>query len=69
MNRALLALLLMTVLPVSSAAQTNPASMAARGWRQQHERAIVEEFIGCWRCPTSRAIEKTFSATPRPSPR
>jgi len=51
MNRALLALLLMTVLPVSSAAQTNPASMAARGWRQQHERAIVEEFMALLAIP------------------
>jgi len=51
MNRALLALLLMTVLPVSSAAQTNHASMAARGWRQRHERAIVEEFIGLLALP------------------
>src|SRR6202163_2722131 len=24
---------------------TNPASQAARKWRQQHERAIVDEFI------------------------
>jgi acetylornithine deacetylase/succinyl-diaminopimelate desuccinylase-like protein len=27
-----------------AAAQTNPAAQAARTWRQQHERAIVDEF-------------------------
>jgi acetylornithine deacetylase/succinyl-diaminopimelate desuccinylase-like protein len=25
--------------------QTNPAAMAARQWRQQHERAIVDDFV------------------------
>jgi len=25
--------------------QTNPASMAARGWRQAHERAIIDEYF------------------------
>jgi 4-diphosphocytidyl-2C-methyl-D-erythritol kinase len=32
-----------------------PASAPARSWRQQHERAIVDEFIACSRCRTSRA--------------
>jgi hypothetical protein len=26
-------------------AQTNPASHVARQWRQQHERAIIDEFF------------------------
>lgn len=30
---------------VAAAVQTNPASIAARQWRQQHERAIVDEFV------------------------
>jgi acetylornithine deacetylase/succinyl-diaminopimelate desuccinylase-like protein len=28
-----------------AAAQTNPAAQAARKWRQEHERAIVNEFV------------------------
>jgi hypothetical protein len=36
---------LMALLACTAAAQTNPAAMAARQWRQQHERAIVDEFI------------------------
>src|SRR3984885_7000456 len=30
---------------LAAAAQTNPASIAARRWREQHERAIVDEFV------------------------
>ena len=30
---------------LAAAAQTNPASIAARQWRQQHERAIIDEFV------------------------
>jgi acetylornithine deacetylase/succinyl-diaminopimelate desuccinylase-like protein len=30
---------------LAAAAQTNPAAQAARQWRQQHERGIVEEFM------------------------
>jgi acetylornithine deacetylase/succinyl-diaminopimelate desuccinylase-like protein len=32
-------------------AQTNPAALAARDWRQQHERAIVDEFIALLSIP------------------
>ena len=42
MRRMLPVLLL---LPSLAAAQTNPASQAARKWRQDHERAIVNELI------------------------
>src|SRR6185369_3486108 len=42
MFRTLAALLL---LPSLAAAQTNPASQAARKWRQDHERAIVNELV------------------------
>src|SRR3954463_7476251 len=31
--------------PTLAAAQTNPAAHAARQWRQQHERAIVDELV------------------------
>jgi acetylornithine deacetylase/succinyl-diaminopimelate desuccinylase-like protein len=42
MNRWLLPLLL---LPTVVLAQSNPAAQVARQWRQQHERAIVDEFV------------------------
>jgi hypothetical protein len=32
-------------------AQTNPAAIAARKWRQQHERAIVDEFVALLSIP------------------
>jgi len=32
-------------------AQTNPAATAARKWREQHERAIVDEFIALLSIP------------------
>jgi len=34
-----------------AAAQTNPASLAARDWRKAHERAIVDEFFGLLSIP------------------
>ena len=37
--------LLMILVPAAAAAQSNPASQAARSWRQQHERAIIDEFV------------------------
>ena len=40
-----LLVLLISVVPAVSVAQTNPAAQAARTWRTQHERAIVDEFI------------------------
>src|ERR1051325_4263364 len=46
-----LALLLVAALPVAAAAQSNPASQAARAWRQQHERVIVDEFVGLLSIP------------------
>lgn len=33
------------------AAQTNPAAIAARQWRQQHERQIVDEFVALLSIP------------------
>jgi acetylornithine deacetylase/succinyl-diaminopimelate desuccinylase-like protein len=36
---------LFSVLPIVVVAQGNPAALAARQWRQQHERAIVEELV------------------------
>jgi acetylornithine deacetylase/succinyl-diaminopimelate desuccinylase-like protein len=44
MKRYVLALLI-GLLPAVADAQTNPAAQAARLWRQQHERAIVDEFV------------------------
>jgi acetylornithine deacetylase/succinyl-diaminopimelate desuccinylase-like protein len=43
--KKLLLCLLATVLPGAALAQTNPAAQAARQWRQQHERAIIDEFV------------------------
>jgi acetylornithine deacetylase/succinyl-diaminopimelate desuccinylase-like protein len=48
MLRLLPALLL---LPTLAAAQTNPAAQAARKWRQEHERAIVNEFVALLAVP------------------
>jgi acetylornithine deacetylase/succinyl-diaminopimelate desuccinylase-like protein len=36
-------------------AQSNPASIAAKQWRQQHERAIVDEFIALLSIPNIAA--------------
>jgi hypothetical protein len=38
-------LLCASLVPVLVQAQSDPAVQAARQWRQQHERAIVEEFV------------------------
>ena len=43
MKRFLLCLLA-TLVPGEALAQANPAAQAARQWRQQHERVIIEEF-------------------------
>ena len=34
-----------------AAAHTNPAAQAARQWRQQHERAIMDEFVALLSIP------------------
>ena len=44
MNRIIAFGALLLLFPIASLAQTNPASIAADHWRQNHERAIVEEF-------------------------
>jgi acetylornithine deacetylase/succinyl-diaminopimelate desuccinylase-like protein len=49
-TRCLLALTL-AVLPSVADAQVNAAAHAARTWRQQHERAIVDEFIALLSIP------------------
>src|SRR5215472_6190732 len=36
---------------VCAQAQTNPAAQAARQWRQQHERAIIDEFAALLSIP------------------
>lgn len=45
MIKRLLLFLLIGLAPAVAVAQTNPAAQAARQWRQQHERAIVDEFF------------------------
>jgi acetylornithine deacetylase/succinyl-diaminopimelate desuccinylase-like protein len=49
-RRILLAVTFLFIETVS-VAQTNPASIAARQWRQQHERAIVDEFFALLAVP------------------
>src|SRR6266699_3073827 len=44
-------ILLIGVLAGIVSAQTNPASNKAREWRQQHERALVDEFVGLLSVP------------------
>jgi hypothetical protein len=39
--------------PLLAVAQDNSAAKAAREWRQQHERAIVDEFVELLKIPTS----------------
>src|SRR5260370_10411302 len=41
----LLAAIIFLALTGLSLAQTNPAAVAARQWRQAHERAILGEFV------------------------
>ena len=43
--------LVISLLPAAAFAQTNAASQAARTWRQQHERAIVDEFVSLLSIP------------------
>jgi acetylornithine deacetylase/succinyl-diaminopimelate desuccinylase-like protein len=50
MSRYLLALILLAI-PVLADAQANPAAQAARAWRQQHERAILDEFTALLSIP------------------
>jgi acetylornithine deacetylase/succinyl-diaminopimelate desuccinylase-like protein len=48
-------LLLLILLPALVHAQSDPAVAAARQWRQQHERAIVDEFIALLSIPNIAA--------------
>ena len=50
MKRYVLALLI-GLLPAVAVAQTNAAAQAARVWRQQHERGIVDEFVSLLSIP------------------
>jgi acetylornithine deacetylase/succinyl-diaminopimelate desuccinylase-like protein len=43
--------LLVSLVPGLAEAQTNPAARSARTWRQQHERAIVDEFVSLLALP------------------
>jgi len=49
--RRYLVVLLASLVAAVSAAQPNVASQAARTWRQQHERAIVDEFVALLSIP------------------
>ena len=47
--------LLIGLLPIVVQAQSDPAVKAARQWRQPHERAIVDEFVGLLSIPNVAA--------------
>ncbi len=51
MSRPLWSVIVSILSVVALLAQTNPASQAARQWRQQHERAIVDEFFNLLAIP------------------
>src|ERR1041385_4519634 len=52
MNRTIFLIACCFVSAITEAtAQQNPAAMAARQWRQQHERAIVEEYMSLLAIP------------------
>jgi acetylornithine deacetylase/succinyl-diaminopimelate desuccinylase-like protein len=51
MRRTFLAAALTMSLAATLGAQASPAAQAARQWRQQHERAIVEEFMSLLAIP------------------
>ena len=51
MRRLLFAAMLAAGLVATVRAQSSPAAQAARQWRQQHERAIVEEFMALLAIP------------------
>src|ERR1700681_4036140 len=42
---------------------TNPASQAARRWRQNHERAIVDEFVSLLAIPNIAADRANIQRT------
>jgi acetylornithine deacetylase/succinyl-diaminopimelate desuccinylase-like protein len=48
-------IVLASLLPAQTAAPTNPAAQAARQWRQQHERAIMDEFVALLAIPNIAA--------------
>ena len=72
MNRLVL---LFSLLISASLAQINPAALAARQWRQQHERAVVDEFVALLSIPNIatdreniRRNAETIAAMPMPTP-
>src|SRR5579872_5557923 len=52
MNRSAISMIVFaSLLTGQTAAPTNPAAQAARQWRQQHERAIMDEFVALLAIP------------------
>ena len=51
MRRALFLAVLVAAYAAPVLAQGNPAALAARQWRQQHERAIIDEFFSILSLP------------------
>ena len=55
MRRCLLLVSLCAVFAGSLSAQSNTAASAARQWRQNHERAIIDEFFSLPLAPQYRS--------------
>lgn len=68
MKRCVMAVLV-AVFPAVVGAQTNPAAQAARAWRQQHERAIVDEFVALLSIPNIARDRDNIQRNATPSPR
>jgi len=65
--KQLLPWLLAGVLPAVALAQTHPAAQTARQWRQQHERAIIDEFATFLKIPNvtvERELDVRFHLQP-----
>jgi len=61
--RPLIAIL--CLLPAVVLAQSNPAALAARQWRQQHERAIVQELMTLLAIPNVTSDRASHHWRPR----
>jgi hypothetical protein len=62
MWRCAVTLVLLAASVVQLSAQTNAAAMAARRWRQQHERAVVEESLVLPDVTNGRTIARNAAA-------
>jgi hypothetical protein len=64
MKRTILVTALLLAAATTALAQGNLAANAARQWREQHERAIVDEFFSLLAIPNVARDKETSSAMP-----